>query len=259
MQHDIGRVAADPRNGAWASNSIEFCGGTHCSNTGEARAFVVTEETAVAKGVRRVVAVTGEVALQATRLGGSLESKVEAAAVLQGSALDSAVVDLRGELEALGPSIGLAVRSRARAKVEYLQRAVAAAKKAEASQKSAAGLVALEATLKRSCPEPFLVLEVDIGSDAKAVKKALEMAKSAGTPMLGLSRDADKVIAFAYVPPSAAGLAANSWIKSTLESCGGRGGGKADAAQGQASGVEDLSPIRAAAVACAESALSHAK
>jgi alanyl-tRNA synthetase len=40
----------DPKKDSWRSSSVEFCGGTHLSNTKEAVAFVLTEETAVAKG-----------------------------------------------------------------------------------------------------------------------------------------------------------------------------------------------------------------
>ena len=41
------------------------------SNTAEAQAFVLVEETAIAKGIRRVTAVTGEAALQAKSAGAS--------------------------------------------------------------------------------------------------------------------------------------------------------------------------------------------
>ena len=51
-------IVADPSNEAWGLNSVEFCGGTHVSNTREAEAFVITEETAVAKGIRRITGVT---------------------------------------------------------------------------------------------------------------------------------------------------------------------------------------------------------
>jgi alanyl-tRNA synthetase len=43
--------------------SKEFCGGTHVSRTGDIAFFKLTEETGVAQGVRRVEAVTGEGAL----------------------------------------------------------------------------------------------------------------------------------------------------------------------------------------------------
>jgi alanyl-tRNA synthetase len=49
--------------------SVEFCGGTHISNTAEAEGFVLTEETAVAKGIRRITALTRGAAVKAMEEG----------------------------------------------------------------------------------------------------------------------------------------------------------------------------------------------
>jgi len=47
----------DPR---WKEISIKFCGGTYVQKTGDIKDLVILEESGIAKGVRRIIAVTGE-------------------------------------------------------------------------------------------------------------------------------------------------------------------------------------------------------
>lgn len=69
VEHDIDDIRLDLENEQWSANSKEFCGGNHLSNTAEAEAFALIEETAVAKGIRRIVGVTRGAARQATIVG----------------------------------------------------------------------------------------------------------------------------------------------------------------------------------------------
>lgn len=63
----VKELMTDPTNVKWASYSIEFCGGTHLNQTGEIRELVVIEESGIAKGTRRIVAVTGAAAYDVQR------------------------------------------------------------------------------------------------------------------------------------------------------------------------------------------------
>ncbi len=66
---DIDEILKDPKNDEWMKYSVEFCGGTHVANTRDIGDFVLTSEEAVAKGVRRLVGITGDAARDARRLG----------------------------------------------------------------------------------------------------------------------------------------------------------------------------------------------
>ncbi|NUQ48160.1 MAG: alanine--tRNA ligase, partial [Phycisphaerae bacterium] len=70
----VAELLRDPGNARWRQYSVEFCGGTHLKRTAEAQAFVLIEESAVARGVRRVVGISGQAARDALRRGNELEA-----------------------------------------------------------------------------------------------------------------------------------------------------------------------------------------
>lgn len=60
-------IGPDSPENATAEHSIEFCGGTHLSSTGEAGLFKIVSQGAVGEGVRRVTGVTGRGAVNAVQ------------------------------------------------------------------------------------------------------------------------------------------------------------------------------------------------
>jgi alanyl-tRNA synthetase len=65
-----------------------YISGTHITNTRDAKAFALLSEEGIAKGVRRITAVTAGCATQAMELASSIDSDINEASQLEGALLE---------------------------------------------------------------------------------------------------------------------------------------------------------------------------
>ena len=84
---DISELLSNPKDAKWGQFSIEFCGGTHLGNTGDAAAFALVEQSPVAKGVRRIVAFTGDAAVSANAKADRLQAEASGLVSLVGGGI----------------------------------------------------------------------------------------------------------------------------------------------------------------------------
>ena len=229
------RAPASPDNRAY---SVEFCGGTHVASTGAIRAFTITHEEPVAKGVRRVTALTGVAAEAAIEAGHRLLERCKSAALRHDADLHAEVTEIGVAAQTL--TIPATFRKHTNVALAQLQERVKGAQK-----KASAGLreTAVEAArlIADKAPEADRVIIARLpegcGSDRAAMLGALDTIRakrSHAAVLLIASTDDGKVTVVAGSPEAliAKGLKAGDWVRVASEACGGKGGGKPDTAQG---------------------------
>jgi alanyl-tRNA synthetase len=126
-------LLADPDNPEWRKYSIEFCGGTHVKSTGEIERFVLTHEEAVAKGVRRVVGVSGARARIVQEIGAALELEAAGLRNAERAELEPGVARLQKKF-AQAHELPLLSRHRLREALARLQERVRQFHRADAAQ-----------------------------------------------------------------------------------------------------------------------------
>ncbi|XP_014885987.1 alanine--tRNA ligase, cytoplasmic [Poecilia latipinna] len=231
----------DPNSPAGCLTSIEFCGGTHLQNSGHAAPFVIVSEEAIAKGIRRIVAVTGAEAQKAHRKADALCLSLSALGdkVKQQTSPNK---DVQKEIADMTESIGTALISQWQK--DEMRETLKALKKTmddlDRSYKADIQKRVLEKTkeeIENNPNQPLLIMEMETGASAKALNESLKLLKSqspqTAAMLFTVDPDAGKITCLCQVPQDVAnrGLKASQWVQELCPLLDGKGGGKDMSAQ----------------------------
>ena len=210
----------DPDSAASEPFSREVCGGTHLDRPGEVGLFLITSESSIGSGIRRVEAVTGRAAETMARNNlATLESAAQR--------LETTPTDVEARIEALKAQLD-AERRRA----ESLERANARAE--------AGGLV----SMARDVAGISVVSAMVAAPSADVLRDMavhLRDRLGSGVVMLGAVAN-EKPMLVSMVTPDLVekGLNAATLVREVAAAVGGGGGGKPDMAQAGGSKPEKL-------------------
>ena len=191
--------------------SVELCGGTHVSRTGDIGMFVILSESSVSSGVRRIEAVTGSKAV---------ELMLEIRSQLQ---------DIQGILNVGAPEVS--------SKVKDLVRENKSLKKGNKTKEKST--VDIKEAIHKINNFDLVLLEAET-QNIQDLRQLVDASKKGQSQrcVLILSHQDSKVIMVCGITDDIQGsLSANDVIQAIAKASNGKGGGRKDFAQG--AGVAD--------------------
>ncbi|MBI1783716.1 alanine--tRNA ligase, partial [Candidatus Sumerlaeota bacterium] len=202
--------------------STEFCGGTHLRATGEVGAFIITSESSVAAGIRRIEARTGQGAIEEIARERAVLNRVARTLAVPAEQIEDRVAALQNEIKALKR----------------------AAEKARAEQTAgqAANLPIREHNGVTVCAAWFDGAEIEhLKSTFDTLKSQRQNEKFLAIFGAG-SGDSAQMIVGATTPLTGTEFEAGKLIRVLAPIYGGKGGGKPQLAQ---AGCKDAAKLRA--------------
>ena len=217
---------------AIGTSSLELCGGTHVSSTGEIGLFKIISESSVAAGVRRIEATTGLGVL----------------ALL--SDKESLIVETARELKSQDINAIAKKAASLQAEIKETKRELESANARLSEMKSRAMLDSVKEIGK------FKVLTAKVDSrpdEARGLCDSFKAKFSCGIIVLAAVKDGKlNFVAAAGADAVKAGAHAGNILKEISAVCGGKGGGRPDSAM---SGGKDIDKVEEA-LALAEEIIS---
>lgn len=225
--------------------SVEFCGGTHLHRTSHAQRFVIVSEEAIAKGIRRIIAVTGSDALKAVAQSEKIESqlknicqvvevkmKVETEEEIAANVAECLKL-ISGFTKDLDLStIGCSSKDRLRDTLKKTKKTVDEKDKKMKQVRQKRCLDRVTDIAGESCDSNYIVLQLDDAmANGKVLNEALKTFKklAPNLPVMLVSCDVSsgRICCSAQIPKAKSStLKANEWVGHVSSVIHGKGGGK---------------------------------
>ncbi|KAL8304776.1 hypothetical protein RB600_007922 [Gaeumannomyces tritici] len=244
---EVDMLLENPKNPEWRKVSVEFCGGTHVEQTGVIKDMIIVEESGIAKGIRRIVAYTGDAAHQAQRDAVKFSERItELEKLPLGPEKEAAIKSTQQDLDKL--VVSTLTKDELRSRFGKTQKDVTEElkKRQKAESKKALDTVAAYFKNPENAGSNTFVGHLPISANSKALADVVNHFKSKDKEksvyVFGGGADEGAVVHGVYVGTalSSKGVTAEQWASAVCGVIGGKSGGKEPTRQGQGTAPEKL-------------------
>lgn len=199
-------LLTDVKNEKWEKVSVEFCGGTHVKQTGEIKELIILEESGIAKGIRRIVAVTGQEAYDVQREAADFEQLLDRLEKLKFSPEKEAEAKkLQVQLNQL--TISAIVKAKFRDRFAKISKSILDEQKSAAKAENKRVFDSITNYFQKNESASFVIQKVDWSSNvSKAISEAIKnvsgpkaVLKDKSVYLISASQEEGKVVHGCYV------------------------------------------------------------
>ncbi|KAG4419276.1 Alanine--tRNA ligase [Cadophora malorum] len=232
----VDELLENPTNSKWREVSVEFCGGTHVEKTGLIKDLVIVEESGIAKGIRRIIAYTGDAAHEVQRLAIEFGKRISTLEQMpHGPEKEAEVKSVQNDLNQL--TISSLTKEELKTRFAKIQKSLLDEQKKKQKAESKTALDTVIGHFAENKDSNVYIGHLPISANSKAIADVMNHFKSKAKDksVYLFAGTETEIVHGVYVGTdhTSNGVTAEHWAASVSEVIGGRSGGKEPTRTGQ--------------------------